>query len=125
MTPDRWFVLVAGLLLVAFIIWFFWLKRAKGVRAANASSGHQEAMILVKGGYLTDLIIVRHGKPVRLNFRRKEVAPCSEKVIFADLDKSAELPTGETIPVKFMPGRPGGYEFGCAMGMFRGKLIVE
>ena len=26
MTPDRWFVLVAGLLLVAFIIWFFWIE---------------------------------------------------------------------------------------------------
>ena len=24
MTPDRWIVLIAGLLLVAFIVWFFW-----------------------------------------------------------------------------------------------------
>ena len=38
MTPDRWIVLIGGLLLVAFIVWFFWLKRAKGVRAAETSS---------------------------------------------------------------------------------------
>jgi len=125
MTPDRWVVLVLGLALVAFIVWFFWLKRAKGVRAAEASSGHQEAMILVKGGYTPDTIIVRHGKPVRLNFRREETAACSEKVIFADFDKSADLPTGETVAVEFVPDKPGEYTFGCAMGMFRGKLIVE
>jgi plastocyanin domain-containing protein len=125
MTPDRWIVLIGGLLLVAFIVWFFWLKRAKGVRAAEASSGHQEAMILVKGGYTPDTIIVRHGKPVRLNFRREETASCSEKVIFADFNKSADLPTGETVPVEFVPDKAGEYEFACAMGMFRGKLIVE
>jgi plastocyanin domain-containing protein len=125
MTPDRWIVLIAGLLLVAFVVWFFWLKRAKGVRAAEASSGHQEAMILVKGGYTPDTIIVRHGKPVRLNFRREETASCSETVVFADFDKSADLPTGEVVPVEFVPDKPGEYAFTCAMGMFRGTLIVE
>ena len=119
MTPDRWFVLVAGLLLVAFIVWFFWLKRAE------ASGGRQEAMILVKGGYTPDTIIVRHGKPVRLNFRREETAACSEKVVFGDFNKSADLPTGETVPVEFVPDKPGEYQFTCAMGMFRGRLIVE
>ena len=125
MTPDRWIVLVGGLLLVAFIVWFFWLKRTRGVRAAETTGGRQEAMILVKGGYTPDTIIVRRGKPVRLNFRREETASCSEKVIFAAFDKSADLPTGETVPVEFMPTEPGEYEFTCAMGMFRGRLIVE
>lgn len=82
-------------------------------------------MILVKGGYTPDAIIVRHGKPVRLNFRREETASCSEKVILADFNKSADLPIGETAPVEFLPDNPGEYEFACAMGMFRGKLIVE
>lgn len=125
MTPDRWIVLIGGLALVAFIVWFFWLKRTEGVRAAETSSGQQEVMVLVKGGYTPDTIIVRHGKPVRLNFRREETASCSEKVIFADFGKSADLPTGETVPVEFVPDKPGEYDFACAMGMFRGKLIVE
>ena len=125
MTPDRWIVLIGGLVLVAFIVWFFWLKRAKGVRAAETSGGHQEVMVLVKGGYTPDTIIVRHGKPVRLNFRREETASCSEKVIFADFNKSADLSTGETVRVEFVPDTPGEYEFACAMGMFRGKLVVE
>ena len=125
MTPDRWIVTALGLLVVAFIVWFFWLKRASGVRAAEASGGYQEAMILVKGGYTPDTIVVRHGKPVRLNFRREETASCSEKVIFADFNKSADLPTGETVPVEFLPEQLGEYEFACPMGMFRGRLIVE
>jgi plastocyanin domain-containing protein len=116
---------VAGVALVAFIVWFFWLKRSTGVRATETTSGYQEAMILVKGGYTPDTIIVRSGKPVRLNFRREETASCSDKVIFADFQKSAELPTGETVPVEFLPKQPGEFAFACPMGMFRGRLIVE
>jgi plastocyanin domain-containing protein len=125
MTPDRWIVTLAGLALVAFVIWFFWLKRSAGFRAAETSGGYQEAMILVKGGYTPDTIIVRSGRPVRLNFRREETASCSDKVIFADFQKSAELPTGETVAVELLPKQPGEYAFACPMGMFRGRLIAE
>lgn len=124
-TPDRLSVVATGLALIAFIVWFFWLKRTRGVRAAETSGGYQEAMILVKGGYTPDTIIVRHGKPVRLNFRREETASCSDKVIFADFQKSADLPTGETIAVEILPKDPGEFGFSCPMGMFRGKLVVE
>ena len=125
MTPDRWIVLIVGLLLVVFIVWFFWLKRSKGVRAAAASGGYQEAMILVKGGYTPDTIIVSRDKPVRLNFRREETASCSEKVIFEHFDKSLDLPTGEVVTVELMPKEAGEFDFACPMGMFRGRLVVE
>jgi plastocyanin domain-containing protein len=125
MTPDRWIVLIVGLLLVVFIVWFFWLKRSKGVRAAETSGGYQEAMILVKGGYTPDTVIVSRGKPVRLNFRREETASCSDKVIFEHFNKSAELPTGELVAIELMPKEAGEFDFACPMGMFRGRLIVE
>lgn len=125
MTPDRWLVTMLGLALIAFIVWFFWLKRERGSRAAATSGGYQEAMILVKGGYTPDVIVVEHGKPVRLNFRREETAACSEMVLLPDFDKSAHLPTGETVALEFLPKEPGEYEFACQMGMLRGKLIVE
>jgi plastocyanin domain-containing protein len=125
MTPDRWIIAALGLALIIFIVWFFWLKRSRGVRAAETSGGYQEVMILVKGGYTPDTIIVRHGRPVRLNFRREETAGCSDKVIFADFQKSADLPTGETVPVEILPNQPGEFAFACPMGMFRGRLIVE
>ena len=125
MSPDRWIVVAAGLALVAFIVWFFWLKRSTGFRATETSGGYQEAMILVKGGYTPDTIIVRSGRPVRLNFRREETAGCSDKVIFGDFQKSADLPTGQTVAVELLPKEPGEYGFACPMGMFRGRLIAE
>ncbi len=125
MTPDKIFVTTLGLAAVAFIVWFFWMSKKTGTRAAVASSGYQEAMVLVKGGYTPDVIVVEHGKPVRLNFLREESASCSEMVVFADFNKSAKLPEGQTVPIEFMPDKAGEYDFACQMGMFRGKLIVE
>ncbi len=125
MTPDKIFVTLAGIGAIAFIVWFFWLVKKPGIKAATTSGGYQEAMILVKGGYTPDVIIVEKGKPVRLNFVRAESASCSEKVLFPDFNKSAHLPEGETIPVELMPDKVGEFGFQCEMGMFRGKLIVE
>lgn len=62
-------------------------------------------------GYTPDAIVVRAGKPVRLNFRREETASCSDKVVFADFEKSAELPTGETVAIELLPKEPGEYPF--------------
>ena len=125
MTPDRWIVTAAGLALIAFIVWFFWLKRSTGFRATETGGGYQEAMILVKGGYTPDTIRVAAGKPVRLLFRREETAACSEQVVLPDFGKSAPLPTGTVVPVEFMPGDPGEHAFTCQMGMLRGRIIVE
>ncbi|WP_454618789.1 cupredoxin domain-containing protein [Bradyrhizobium cenepequi] len=125
MTPDRWIVTIIGLGMIGLIVWFFWLKRSAGFRANESSAGFQEAMILVKGGYTPDTIIVQSGRPVRLNFRREETASCSDKVVFADFQKSADLPTGVTVAVELLPRSPGEFSFGCPMGMFRGKLVVE
>ena len=90
-------------------------ESSTGVRAAETSGGYQEAMILVKGGYTPDTIVVRTGEPVRLSFRREETAYCSDKVVFADFGKSADLPTGATVPVEFIPKTPGEYAFACPM----------
>jgi plastocyanin domain-containing protein len=125
MPLDKLLVTLGGLGTIAFIVWFFWLWRKAGVQAALTSSGYQEALILVKGGYTPDIIVVERGRPVRLNFRREETAACSEMVIFSDFNRSAKLPTGETVSIELMPERPGAYEFACQMGMFRGRLIVE
>lgn len=125
MTLDQIIVTLIGLAAIAFIVWFFWLVKRPGVKAAVSSSGYQEAMVLVKGGYTPDIIVVEKGKPVRLNFLRTESAACSEMVLFPDFNKSVHLPEGETVPLELMPAQPGEYEFQCQMGMLRGKLIVE
>lgn len=125
MSLDKILVILGSLAVIAFIVWFFWLVKTPGVRAALTSAGYQEAMILVKGGYTPDVIIVAKGKPVRLKFVRTESASCSEMVLLPDFKKSAKLPEGETVSVEFIPDKAGEFEFQCQMGMLRGKLIVE
>ncbi len=58
-------------------------------------------------------------------FLRQETASCSEMVLFPDFNKSARLPTGETVSVELVHEKPGEYDFQCQMGMLHGKLIVE
>ena len=125
MTPDEILVVLVGVGMIAGIAWFFWGPRQGGFRAAATTGGYQEAMVLVKGGYTPDVIVVQHGKPVRLNFRREESAACSEMVVFGDFGKSAHLPEGQIVPIELLPERPGNYPFTCQMGMFRGTLVVE
>jgi plastocyanin domain-containing protein len=95
------------------------------MKAALISAGYQEQMVLVKGGYTPDVIVVQRGKPVRLNFVRQESASCSEIVLLPAFNKSAKLPEGETVAIEFLPAEAGEYEFACQMGMFCGKVIVE
>lgn len=124
-TWDRVLVDLLGLALVAFIVWFFWLKKTRGVRASVTSGGYQEQMVLVKGGYTPDVIVVEAGKPVRLTFVRQESASCSEMVLLPAFGKSARLPEDEPVAVEFLPKEPGEFEFACQMGMLRGKVVVE
>ncbi len=114
---------IYNVVLIVFVIWFSWMKKDKGTRASQTSSGYQEVMILVKGGYTPDVIVFEKDRPVRLNFRREETASCSEMVLLPDFEQGARLPTGETVAVEFNPREAG--EFACQMGMLRGKLIVE
>ena len=117
-------VLLGAVVLSVLVVWYFFFSEKKGTQLA-ASGGIQEADIVVKGGYTPDVLVVKAGQPVRLNFTRQETASCSEMVLFPDFDKSARLPTGQTVAVEFTPDKPGEYDFQCQMGMLHGKLIVQ
>ncbi len=122
---DQIIVAILGLAAASWVAWYFWFSEKKSTRIQTTAEGVQESLITVKGGYSPDLIVVEAGKPVRLNFRREETAACSEQVVFPDFQKQTTLTPHQTIPVEFTPESPGEYEFQCAMGMLRGKLIVE
>lgn len=124
MTIPQIIVLLGAIGLSVLVVWFFFFSEKQGTLLA-ASSGVQEANIVVKGGYTPDVLVVKAGQPVRLNFNRQETASCSEMVLFPDFNQSAKLPPGETVSVEFTPEQPGEYDFQCQMGMLHGKLIVE
>lgn len=117
-------VVVSGLLLIAFVLWYFFGER-KAVAASTTESGVQEIKVTVKGGYSPDVIVVRQGKPVRLEFYRDETASCSEQVIFGDFGIAKNLPAFKSTAVELNPDKPGEFTFTCGMNMMRGKLIVN
>ena len=125
MTLDQILVTVVGVLAVAGVGAFFLLPKGKETHAVLGSSGFQEAMILVKGGYTPDLIVADAGVPIRLMFLRTESGACSDRVIFADFHKSVELPEGQNVALELPAAKSGEYPFQCGMGMLRGKLVVR
>lgn len=118
------FVVALGALLILAVLWYFFGKK-EGTMANTSESGVQEIKITVKGGYDPDLIVVKQGKPVLLNFYRDETASCSEQVVFSDFGIVRDLPAFKTTQIELTPEKPGEYNFACGMGMLRGKLIVS
>ena len=100
MTLDQILVIAVGALAIAGVGAFFLLPKGSEARAVLGSSGSQEAMILVKGGYTPDLIL-------------------------ADFHKSAELPEGQRVSIDLPAAKAGECVFQCGMGMLRGKLVVR
>lgn len=114
-------VTLGGLLAIAGIVWWFWLSTPRAVRAAP----RQVVEIRVDGGtYQPTLLKVDAGKPLTLRFLRIDASPCAEKVVFASLNISADLPLGVPQDVVLPPLAAGTHEFTCQMGMYRGKLIA-
>ena len=117
-------VVIIGVALVALVLWYFFGERER-VAARVEQGGVQEIDITVKGGYSPDVVVVRAGAPVRLNFYRDETDSCSERVVFGDFRIARELPAFETTRVEFTPERAGEFTWTCGMNMMRGKLVVE
>jgi len=116
-------VIVGGVLAIAFVLWYFFGER-EATQASIGASGVQEIKVTVKGGYSPDVIVVKEGSPVRLDFYRDETASCSEQVIFGDFHIARDLPAFKTTPIEFTPDKAGEFTFTCGMNMMRGKLIV-
>jgi plastocyanin domain-containing protein len=117
-------VVIGGVSLIALTLWYFFGEREK-IAAETNEAGVQEIKVTVKGGYSPDVIVVKKGLPVRLNFYRDETSSCSEQVVFGDFGIARDLPAFKTTPVEFTPNKSGEFTFACGMNMLRGKLIVE
>ena len=91
----------------------------------RTDAGSGDVRIVVDGGYHPDSVTSELGSPVRITFHREDASPCSEQVVFADFGVETFLPLHEDVTFELAPEHPGEYEFACAMGMFRGRLIVR
>jgi len=118
-------VTVSGVLLIAFVNLYFFFSRRKETAASLKEGELQEVKVVVKGGYEPDVIVVKKGIPVRLNFYRDETDDCSDTIVIGDFNIRKPLPAFRTTSIEFSPEKEGEYEFTCGMGMLKGKLIVR
>lgn len=125
MTSTQIIVTALGAVAIIWVLWFFLLSRGKATLATADTGGVQEVRVVVKGGYTPDTIVVRAGKPVRLQFYRDETADCSERVVFERFGIDQQLPPFQTTAIEFTPEQPGEYPFRCGMNMLKGLLVVE
>ena len=124
MDTSEILVLAGGVAAIVAVLWYFFGER-RAVAAQVTDGGVQEVKITVKGGYSPDVVVVKQGRPVRLDFYRDETGSCSEQVIFGDFGIARDLPAFKTTPVEFTPSQPGEFTWTCGMNMLRGKLVVE
>jgi plastocyanin domain-containing protein len=125
MTPLQIGVTLAGVAAIVWVNWYFFLAAQRPAVASATGSGPQSVRIVVDGGYSPSVVTVEAGRPVRLEFERRESSGCTEEVVVPDFGIRTFLPAHQITPVQFTPARPGTYEFTCGMGMVRGRLVAR
>ena len=116
-----WFVNLAGIGVIAGIVWWFWLSRPRAVRVQS----HVVDVRVADGVYTPSRIVARAGSPITIRFIRHDPSPCAEKVTFDELGVSADLPLGAPKEVTLEAIEAGEYTFSCQMQMYRGTLVVS
>jgi len=112
---------LAGVALIAVIVWWFWIYKSVGVAM-------QEGVIevVVKDGvYHPSKIKIPANKGTTITFERKDPSSCAETLVIPDLEINATLPLNKKVSVKIPASVPGRYDFHCQMKMYIGELIVE
>lgn len=110
-----------GILLIALIVWWFWLYKPKEVSVMEQGI----TVVVEDGTYQPSRLKVASGKSTTIQFIRKDASPCAAMVLFPDLNISEELPLGKNKPIALPAMTKGEYAFHCQMQMYRGTLLVD
>ena len=112
---------IAGLALIALIVWWFWLYKPK-----EAELGENDLVITVENGtYSPSRIKVPSGEPVEIKFMRRDQLPCSETLLIPELQISDTLPLNKLKTIQLPAMSSGEYAFHCQMQMYRGQITVK
>lgn len=112
---------LAGLALIALIVWWFWLYKGPEVLTGDGAI----TITVANGTYEPSRIKLAAGKPATLKFLRKDASPCAEMVIVPKLDMSENLPLNQAKAIELPALEKGEYDFHCQMQMYRGVIKVE
>jgi plastocyanin domain-containing protein len=125
MSVTDWLVVVAGIVAIAWVNWYFFFAERATAIATTGAGGRQDVTVVVRGGYEPATIRVKAGRPVRLAFDRQETSGCSEEIVFPDFNVRKFLPAFQRTVIEITPPTPGTYEFTCGMSMLHGRLVAD
>lgn len=94
-------------------------------RAVQKADATQTAKVeLTDNGFEPSSLKLKANVPAKVTFTRRTDAGCAKEVEMKDYKIKRDLPLNESVTIEFTP-RKGEFTFACAMGMLKGKLIVE
>lgn len=112
---------ILGLLLIALIVWWFWLYRPREV----AQNPDAITIVVADGIYQPSRINIPANRAISLTFLRQDASPCAETLLFPALEISDTLPLNKAKSIA-LPALPAGvYRFHCQMQMYKGELHVQ
>lgn len=119
MEIDKAIVTISGLILATLTYWFFLLKKEQEVKVSGAVD------IVVQGGYSPQVVSLKKGKTIKLNFIRKDPNSCLEEVVLGDFKIRKHLPLNEKVTIEITPPKVGEFIYSCGMNMFHGRIVVR
>ena len=111
---------ILGASLIGLIVWWFWLYKPNETKFSVG-----ECTVYVKNGvYDPAHLQLDSDTPSNITFIRQDESPCSETVVFPELEISVSLPLETPTIVEIPALQPGDYSFHCQMQMYRGSIQV-
>jgi plastocyanin domain-containing protein len=101
------------------------LMTKRTTKAAKQATNTQTATVEINSkGFDPASLKLKAGVPAKVTFVRKTDEGCAKEVVLKEYNINRALPLNEPVVIEFTP-RKGEFTFACAMGMLKGKLIVE
>ena len=117
--------IIVGLILIAFILWWFFSKHTEKVEESTIANNEQTATVVVNGGYSPATVVLKKGVPAQLNFKMEDSTACLSHVVFEQLGINEDLTKQKITKIDIPTDKAGTINYACGMDMFHGKVIVK
>jgi plastocyanin domain-containing protein len=102
-------------------------ETARAPTAAEGAGGVRTIpMQVTVDGFVPEQISLKAGQPVKFVVTRVTDETCAKDLLIDGTDIKAPLPLNQAVEIAWTPAKAGKVNFGCAMGMMvGGVLLVE